>query len=755
MAEIQRSLGRSGLATRRSEEIEIAGPSGEDSYRPTTNFLAVIWRRRWVVIGCTIAALIAGAVYLMKAPPVFASQAVVYVQQPVPKVVGDEFATPGTGVDYLNTQCQIITSAAILTGALQVPGVADTVCLRGIDNAVAFLKSQIQAQPAKQSELIYVSMEASNPQDAATIVNAVVESYLDYQGQQHKSTAVEVLKILQKELDQREGELQATQKAIEDFRKANPEMAMRTDKGNIVLNHLEELLDRLTQAQLRQISLTSAVEESRALANDPDALRHLIDRLQIAPNNTGPDADQTLMAEFAFERRHLQDLLDQLGPQNDSVVAAQKHMGRLQAEIQQTAQATAQHYQELLEQESQQVSREVADLQNALDKMRNSVVDLNEKEAEYDRFVQDEQRETQEIDILGSRMKEVNFTEDVGNLSVSVVESAKPNPMPVRPKHAQTMAMALIAGLMIGLGGALLRDMVDQRLRSVEEISGVLDLPVLGAIPHMLAKGSGPERGQEIHLHPRSDVAESYRTVRTAIHFGVSAGQSIKTILVTSPAPGDGKTTLASNLAIAIAQASRRVLLIDADCRRPMMHKIFGLNDQVGVSSVLMGKAPLAKAIQKTNIEMLDVLPCGPLPPNPAEMLNSQAFLDMVKEASQIYDQVLLDSPPIVPVTDARILGASVDVTILVLRAEKTTRRMAEFAREAMFSVGASVLGCVVNDVPRGKDGYGYYYYAYGYGRQYGNAYVEKPKGGNGNGNGHATVKHIGPPAPAKKEIEA
>jgi capsular exopolysaccharide synthesis family protein len=752
MAEIQRSLGRSVLATRRSDELEIAGPSGEEPYRPTTNFLTVVWRRRWVVIGCTVAALIAGAVYLMKAPPVFASQAVIYVQQPVPKVIGDELATPGTGVDYLNTQCQIITSAAILTGALQVPGVADTVCLRGIDNSVGFLKSQVVAQPAKQTELIDVSMEASNPQDAATIVNAVVESYLDYQGQQHKSTAVEVLKILQKEVDQREQELQTAQKAIEDFRKANPEMAMRTDKGNIVLNHLSDLLDRLTQAQLRQISLTSAVEESRALSNDPDALRHLVDRLQINVG-AGPDSDQTLMAEFAFERRHLADLMDQLGPQNDMVVATQHHLSRLQAEIQQTTQFMAQHYQDLLEQESKQVSREVADLQNALDKMRNSVVDLNEKEAEYDRLVQDEQRATQEIDILGSRMKEVNFTEDVGNLSV--IESAKPNSMPVRPKHAQTMAMALIAGLMIGLGGALLRDMVDQRLRSVEEISGVLDLPVLGAIPHMLVKATGPERGQEIHLHPRSDVAESYRTVRTAIHFGVSSGPAIKTILVTSPAPGDGKTTLASNLAIAIAQASRRVLVIDADCRRPMMHKIFQLSDQVGVSSVLMGTSSLAKAIQKTNIEMLDVLPCGPLPHNPAEMLNSQAFLDVVKEASQHYDQILLDSPPIVPVTDARILGASADVTILVLRAEKTTRRMAEFAREAMFSVGASVLGCVVNDVPRGKDGYGYYYYAYGYGRTYGSAHVEKPKSGNGNGNGHAAVKHIAPPAPAKNEMEA
>jgi capsular exopolysaccharide synthesis family protein len=212
-------------------------------------------------------------------------------------------------------------------------------------------------------------------------------------------------------------------------------------------------------------------------------------------------------------------------------------------------------------------------------------------------------------------------------------------------------------------------------------------------------------------------VAEAYRTIRTGIRFGVTDASS-RTLLVTSPSPGDGKTTVASNLAIAIAQTGKRVLLIDADCRRPMVHRIHSLKDDVGLTSVLAAQSTLEDSIHHSNTESLDILPCGPLPPNPAEMLNSEAFTSLLRELANRYDQVVVDSPPIAPVTDARILGAACDATVLVIRAEKTSRRVAEHARDALGSVGAVLLGVVVNDAPRSRSesSYGHYNYGYGYG---------------------------------------
>jgi capsular exopolysaccharide synthesis family protein len=237
-----------------------------------------------------------------------------------------------------------------------------------------------------------------------------------------------------------------------------------------------------------------------------------------------------------------------------------------------------------------------------------------------------------------------------------------------------------------------------------------------------------------------SEIAEAYRTVRTAVYFGVPDGEA-KRILVTSPAPGDGKSTSASNLACAMAQAGQRVVLVDCDFRRPTQHKIFGLDDKVGLSSVLAGRAKLADASRTTPVEGLEVIPCGPLPPNPAEILNSQAFAELLDTLAKQYDHVVIDSPPVMPVTDARILGALCDLTVLVLRAEKSTRKFTEHAREALLSVGARILGVIVNDVPRTKGGYGYGnrygYYHQDYSSNREEAETTNGGGGNGNGNGN------------------
>lgn len=198
-----------------------------------------------------------------------------------------------------------------------------------------------------------------------------------------------------------------------------------------------------------------------------------------------------------------------------------------------------------------------------------------------------------------------------------------------------------------------------------------------------------------------------------------------KTILITSPAPGDGKTTTASNLAIAMAQAGQKVLLMDADFRRPTQHKVFNVDDQVGTTSVLAEQAQLAEAIKPTETPGLSILPCGPLPKNPSEILQSRAFSRLIEQLEERFDHIVIDSPPVMPVTDARILGALCDLTVLVLRAQKSSRRISMQARDSLASVGARVLGVVVNDVPRSRGGYGYGYgygyYTYGYRYGYGN----------------------------------
>ena len=392
--------------------------------------------------------------------------------------------------------------------------------------------------------------------------------------------------------------------------------------------------------------------------------------------------------------------------------------------------AFANAYVEAAEQALEAAKGKEAEVLKSYEEQQKLAMDLNVRVAEFATMNADLIRATKLCDVLDDRIKELSVTEDSGALNITILEVARAEPLPTKPQKTRIMAMALALGLMMGMGLALLRDWTDQRLRSPEEISALLDCPVLGVVPHMTGKTTLPERGQCVRLEQKSDVAEAYRTIRTAVYFGLPAGKA-KTLLVTSPAPGDGKSTMISNLATAMAQAGQRVLVIDGDFRRPTQHKIFEADDEVGLSTVMCGRAKVQEAIAHTTLKNLDLLVCGPIPPNPSELLNSQEFGDLVKQLSEQYDHILIDSPPVMPVTDARILGALCDVTILVLRAEKSTRKASQMALEGLLSVGANILGVVVNDISRSRGRYGYYsgygYYSYGY---YGHD-------DNGNGNGH------------------
>ena len=399
--------------------------------------------------------------------------------------------------------------------------------------------------------------------------------------------------------------------------------------------------------------------------------------------------------------------------------------------------------------------------------------------------------------VLHDRIKELNVTEDTGALNISVLEVARPARIPSEPQKRRIMATALALGLVFGTCLAFLRDWIDYRLRSCEEISSVLHIPVLGVIP-VISEGqrstitrgreiwlklksifadisrtaysgtvpgepkgkakpgdqpimaqirayralratgtkaqpvavgaSSPSKeetttekqtlvefGQVVHFKPRSIAAEAYRTLRTSIFFGVPKGGA-KTILVTSPAPGDGKTTLVSNLAIATAQAGQGTLVIDADLRKPRQHRVFEIDHEPGLTNVLAGTIRLDKAIQPGPVKGLDLLSCGSPVPNPSEMLNSDVFAQMLKDLPKCYDRVIVDSPPVLPVADSQIIAASCDVTLLVLRADKSTRRLSQQACDSLVSVGGHLLGAVVNDVKHKHGRYSYYNYSgYGY----------------------------------------
>lgn len=717
-----------------------ASGSAEPAY---PNILLILWRRRWLVLLAVVLAVAGGFIYLAKATPIFQSTSQIYVQQNNANIIGNSASPSVYGDNFIATQVELLRATPILAAAIELPQVRQAPTLAGSQNPIGLLKSLISVEPGKNNDMIYVSAKSDYPDDAALIANSVVDAYITYQSKQHQSAAAEMLKILTKEKTQRDKEFDEIQAQMIAFKRANGTLTFEDARGNIVTQRLGELSEQLTQAQLAALDAKLLKDAVEALGNDPVKIKQLM-QAQYAKGimvNVGSE-NSDLWADLRNMERQATRLRATRGPEDPLRQSVERAVSSMREEIQLADKQAAQNHRDVVEQQYVSATAREKELQRAFDEQRVTALELNGKAAEYSKLENDLRRSERLNDVLDSRIKEINVNEGADGIIATILEVAGRGAQ-IEPRPSRVIFTSLLIGLMIGAGVTWLQDRMDQRLRSVDEIGALLDLPVLGIVPHIQDKLTPLERGQEVHLKPRSDVAESYRTIRTAVYFGIPDGQA-KTILVTSPSPGDGKTTMISNLAITMAQAGRRVLLIDADCRKPMQHKIYGLESDVGLASILLDHSKTDAAIQPTNVENLSVLPCGPIPTNPAELLNSQAFLDLIESLSPKFDHILIDSPPVIPVTDARILAASCDATILVLRAEKSTRKMSEFAVNSLTSVGGRLLGVVVNDVPRKKGRYGYYsafgdyrygYYAYGYGQMR----DEKSNGNGRNGNG----KHL------------
>jgi capsular exopolysaccharide synthesis family protein len=301
-------------------------------------------------------------------------------------------------------------------------------------------------------------------------------------------------------------------------------------------------------------------------------------------------------------------------------------------------------------------------------------------------------------------------------IKASIVDAANLPQTPVSPQPLRNLGLALVLGLLLGVGLAVVRELLDTSIKGPEDIAGVTDAPVLGGI---LFDGNAPKQPLITDLAPHAPRMEAFRILRTNLQF-VDVDRHMKVFVVTSSVPGEGKTSTASNTALALQTTGQRTLLIDGDMRRPQLARLFELEGSVGLTSVLLGRISLEEAVQEHLSSGLSVLTSGSLPPNPAELLQSHAMEQLLEKARTDYDVIVIDAPPLLPVTDAALIAAQADGAVLVVRQGKTTRDQLATSMDRLQAVGARPLGVTLNMVAqRGRKGYGYGY-GYGYGPEEG-----------------------------------
>jgi succinoglycan biosynthesis transport protein ExoP len=329
-------------------------------------------------------------------------------------------------------------------------------------------------------------------------------------------------------------------------------------------------------------------------------------------------------------------------------------------------------------------------------------------------------------------MKEAQVSAGINASNIRIVDAAEIPKRPVKPRVPLNLALGIVLGLGLGIGVAFFQEYLENTLKTPDEVETLLRLPSLGVLPSFSPDGTGRDsaEGKLASVIPSGDgtlapaiqtnsvAVEAFRSLRTSIL--LSANPVPKTILVTSALPSEGKTTIAVNLGVTLASLGSRVLILDCDMRRPACHRSTGVENKPGLVQCLTGHAELVQCILPVpSVANLSVIPCGPIPPNPAEVLSSPVTGDLLRRLRAEFEYVLVDSPPLLSVADGRILATLTDAVVLVARAFKTPYDAVRRARALLYSAGARVLGVALNDVDMRREGYAYYYYRDGYGHGY------------------------------------
>jgi capsular exopolysaccharide synthesis family protein len=734
-------------------------PSGLDLW-------GMIGRRKWLIILGMVLGLAIGYLYIVQRAPVYQADAQVLV---VRKRL-DAFPVQGVAAlsfydDYLPTHMALIKSPVIVGQAVKTHELESLPSLAFSGNPTAAIVGGLlvtcdarEGSIRSSSNILKLSYRGSSASDCQKVLDAVIGSYSDFLGQTYQDVSDRALKLITEAKDVLKKDLEQKEQAYLEFRQKAPLLWKGKEGANIHQERLATiesarsgLLVRRAEAEGRLEAFEAAIKNGANRATLAAMAARLSNQSPAPTEGRIPPSldDSQLEAQLLPLLVQEQILLEDYGADHPQVTSMRKRIELTRAFIQKATEArkkaqqlASNHsgadgdpvrlYVESLKEElheSQVLERELTEL---FDRERAEARALTDSEIEDETFRKDIERTQVLYDGIIKRLQEVDLVKDYGGYSTQIVSPATIG-VQVEPKAANILALAFLLGAIAGFSVGYLAEISDKSFRSPEEIHSFLGLPVVGHIPLMerddrnAADPSVIDPLIYVHHEPKSVEAEAYREVRTALYFSARGGGN-RVIQITSPDPGAGKTTLAANLAVSIAQSGRKVLLVDADFRRPRLHKIFAVRDGEGLSSVLAGETELADAV-KPCLPCLSILPCGKRPANPAELLTSSQFSDLVHVMREQYEFVLLDTPPLLVVTDPCVVAARVDGVFMIIQVARNGRPGTQRSMELLSSIGAKVLGIVVNRVThKGASKNGYYrsHYRYQYSQGY-RAYVHNP----------------------------
>lgn len=683
------------------------------------DYLRIIYERRWIIIIAFLAVVISTVIFTFRQEPVYEATCTIMIE---PKASQQNIFEPRypTRINIENYS-EILKSRTIAERTIEkVAGSSFSILKTG--NPVGAFLGRLTITPVRDTDILKISVKGKTPEEAEVLANAVAEVLIESELSTAKKEFTEQRDFLEEQIPVVKKKLEKIEDNLKKFKE---------ETGLVVLS---EETSQLTQKIFEFDKLYSATESE--LESQKTRLVSLSESLEETQRTLVEKISQISSPYILALRKQLVDLettysmyLVQGVPKDNPKLES------LNKSIEETKAKLIEETKKIKNKElptldplsfSQKLVDEIISLKTdiAADESKLHVLGnvIKEYEGRLKKMPKQEVRlveleREREINantykLLMEKYEEVRIAEAGKISNVRVIDSAKPPGNPVSPKKRLNLILAVVIGLIVGFGGAFVVDYMDNSIKTTKDVERYTGLSVLGSVPLVKKKNDTPLlllKG----FPSRSALHEAYRGIRTSLQF-INPDNPIRTFLVTSPLPREGKTTIALNLAVVLSQLGLKTMVLDADMRKPAVHKFLGIEGK-SLAEFLAHGGDIESFILPTEIENVSVIISKETPPNPAELLSSNKMKKMLLDLKERFDVIIIDTPPVLSCTDAVVLAPLTDGVLIAVQSHKTNRNAMEQVRDIMESVRAKLIGVVLNAVPSGRGGYGYYHYYHYY----------------------------------------
>jgi polysaccharide biosynthesis transport protein len=663
----------------------------------------VVLERRWLVLTAFVVVIVLCLIYLFKAQPIYQAKARLQIDREQQNVLTLQDILPMAAPeqDYLQTQYKNLQNPSLITNMIRRlhldkdPHYAKA---RDLERAVA---NAITIAPIRLSRLVDIEVEHPNGQTAADMANTLARLFLQANLAQKRTNSIIACDNLSEQATNLQAKVQRDEAAVQAYRETN-RMVSLDDQENILLQALRSAQESYTSTQVLASAAVKEDQEVQRLLNsgaDPDTL----------PQVAGDALIQGLKSQHDAREAELSSLLQRYTEKYMPVEQLEHEIDSFTRSIQGRASniVSAIHNRAALAQAATMT------LSNLVNEKTAEIYNLDKLRIGYNQLVAQDSLDKMLFTNVLAKAQEYNLAASTTGNNMEMVISAAAPLRPVKPRWVLTLFLGVVGGLGAGLGLAFFVNYLDDSIKTQDDVEVYLRLPFLGYIPN-IKTNSVVERDLQSHLHPQSNAAEGFRTIRATIALMRNADK-FRVLTVTSTIPSEGKSLLASNLAIVTAQTGLKTLLVDTDLRRPSVHKAFQLHSPVGLSAYLGGAMDsVEELVHATEVPNLEVVCAGGVPTSPSELVSSKRMAQFLQEARNRYDRVFLDCPPVSAVSDPLMIAAVSDGVVFVTKFNKIRRDHARRTVQRIQDAGIYILGVVLNDIDfEGKDSYYYSYYYY------------------------------------------